>query len=156
PVHPAPGTPSGAASDLSLDWLAAPLAGVAQAIGDTRSESLGGLLRGIVGISAVLILLVNAVTAFSGATRVLRGLGETGALPAPFAAQSRRSLPSPASTLLVLAGVWAVFPVASLFSREVTGLISIYAFGILLAFMAVFLAIVFLRSTAPDLPRPLR
>jgi APA family basic amino acid/polyamine antiporter len=156
PVHPAPGTPSGAASDLSLDWLNAPLAGVAQAIGDTQADNLGDALRAIVAISGVLILLVNAVTAFSGATRVLRALGEKGALPAPFAAQSRRSLTSPAATLLVVVGVCAIFPVASLFSNEVTGLVSIYAFGILLAFMAVFLAIVFLRATEPDLPRPLR
>src|SRR5262249_30975501 len=41
PVHPAPATPSGAASDISLQWLGAPLAGVAEAVGDAVSPSVG-------------------------------------------------------------------------------------------------------------------
>ena len=43
---------------------------------------------------------------------------------------------------------------ASFFDREITGLASIYSFGLMLAFMAVFLAVIKLRFVEPDRPRP--
>jgi len=53
-------------------------------------------------------------------------------------------------------GVPFVLVVASFSDNEASGLAGIYSFGILLAFMAVFLGIVWLRVSAPELDRPLR
>jgi len=156
PVHRVPGTPSGWASDISTVWVNAPLAGVADEIGKQLGDGFASILRGLVGLSAVLILLLNATGAFSGATRLIRSLGEAGALPQVFARTSRRSNASPAAIVLMVAGVALIFPVAAVFDQEVTGLVSIYSFGILLAFMAIFLSIVFLRVTEPGLERPFR
>jgi basic amino acid/polyamine antiporter, APA family len=156
PVKPDPAAPSGAASQISTTWINAPLAGVAKAVGDALTPAVGDVLRAVVALSAIFVLFLNATTAFSGATRVLRALGEAGAVPTVFSRPRRRSLSSPGAVILVVAGVAAVVPIASLFDREVTGLVSIYAFGILLAFMATFMAVVWLRLVEPALPRPIR
>ena len=47
-----------------------------------------------------------------------------------------------------------LYGAASLFDREVTGLASIYSFGLMLAFMAVFAAVIKLRVVEPARPRP--
>ncbi len=156
PVKPDPAAPSGDASQISTTWINAPLAGVAKAVGDALTPAVGDVLRAVVALSAIFVLFLNATTAFSGATRVLRALGEAGAVPTVFSRPRRRSLSSPGAVILVVAGVAAVVPIASLFDREVTGLVSIYSFGILLAFMAIFMAVVWLRVVEPALPRPIR
>jgi APA family basic amino acid/polyamine antiporter len=156
PVQAEPGAPSGYASALSTTWLNAPLAGVAQQVGNEISTSIGDVFRVLVAVSAILVLLFNATTAFSGGTRLLRGLARTSCVPAMFGQTKRRSLTSPAAIALIVAGVVAILPVASLVGGEATGLVSIYAFGILIAFMAVFLAVVWLRVTEPEARRPIR
>ncbi len=91
PIVPHPGAPSGYASDVSEQYLSAPLAGVAHAVGrpGRRRASAASCARSSRS-SAVLILMFSAITAFSGAARVLRGLGDT-LLPA---APGRRDAPA--------------------------------------------------------------
>jgi APA family basic amino acid/polyamine antiporter len=154
PVTRHPDAPSGYASDVSERYLSAPLAGVARAVGDSVTSGFGGVLRAIVAASAVLILMFSAITAFSGAARVLRGLGDTSCLPGPLATTNRRFATSPYLNGIVVATVAGLYAAASLFDREVTGLASIYSFGLMLAFMAVFLAVIKLRVVEPSRPRP--
>jgi APA family basic amino acid/polyamine antiporter len=156
PITRSPGAPSGYASEVSVRYLNAPLAGVALAVGNEVASGFGDWLRAAVAASAVLILMFSAITAFSGAARVLRGLGDASCLPAPVSAVNRRFATSPALNGIVVATVAALFGAASLFDREVTGLASIYSFGLMLAFMAVFLAVIRLRVVEPDRPRPVR
>jgi basic amino acid/polyamine antiporter, APA family len=154
PITRHPDAPSGYASDVSEKYLSAPLAGVARAVGDQVTTGFGGALRAIVGASAVLILMFSAITAFSGAARVLRGLGNTSCLPRQISATHRRYATSPLQNGIVIATVAGLYAAASLFDREVTGLASIYSFGLMLAFMAVFAAVIKLRVVEPARPRP--
>jgi APA family basic amino acid/polyamine antiporter len=156
PVTKHPSAPSGYASDVSQRYLSAPLAGVARAVGDETISGFGGTLRAIVAASAVLILLFSAITAFSGAARVLRSLADGDCLPPQLGKHPRRWATSPAHNLLIVATVGMLYVAASFFDREITGLASIYSFGLLLAFMAVFLAVIWLRYTEPDAERPVR
>jgi len=154
PVEPHRDAPSGYASDVSQRYLSAPLAGVARAVGDEVASGFGGVLRAIVAASAVLILMFSAITAFSGAARVLRGLGSTSCLPRQLSGPNRRFATSPYHNGIVVATVAGLFAAASFFDREITGLASIYSFGLMLAFMAVFLAVIKLRVVEPTRPRP--
>ena len=156
PVRPAPGTPSGHASAVSTEWLNAPLAGVAEAIGDEMGQAVGTGLRGLVGLSAVVILLFSGSTAFFGATRLIQSLGRAKAVPPPFNRQSRKGQVTLAISAVPTVGVVVILLVARLFGDEATGLAGIYSFGILLAFMAVFLGVTWLRFTEPERPRPLK
>jgi APA family basic amino acid/polyamine antiporter len=154
PVERHPDAPSGYASDVSERYLSAPLAGVAHAVGDQVTSGFGGVLRAVVAASAVLILMFSAITAFSGAARVLRGLGDTSCLPRQVVGANRRFATSPVQNGIVIVTVAGLFGAASLFDREITGLASIYSFGLMLAFMAVFLAVIRLRVVEPTRPRP--
>jgi basic amino acid/polyamine antiporter, APA family len=156
PVTPHPNAPSGYASGVSERYLSAPLAGVARAVGDQVTSGFGGVLRAIVAASAVLILMFSAITAFSGAARVLRGLADSSCLPRSVSRTSRRFATSPIHNALVIVTVAGLYAAASLFDREITGLASIYSFGLMLAFMAVFLAVIKLRVVEPDRPRPVK
>jgi APA family basic amino acid/polyamine antiporter len=154
PVERHPDAPSGYASDVSQRYLSAPLAGVAHAVGDEVTSGLGGVLRALVAASAVLILMFSAITAFSGAARVLRGLGDTSCLPRQVVGANRRFATSPVQNGIVILTVAGLYGAASLFDRESTGLASIYSFGLMLAFMAVFAAVIRLRVVEPARPRP--
>jgi APA family basic amino acid/polyamine antiporter len=156
PVEPHATAPSGYASDVSERYLSAPLAGVARAVGDEVASGFGGVLRAIVAASAVLILMFSAITAFSGAARVLRGLGDSACLPRSATSINRRFATSPVTNLIVVATVAGLYGAASFFDREITGLASIYSFGLMLAFMAVFAAVIKLRIVEPNRLRPVR
>ena len=109
PVERHPDAPSGYASDVSQRYLSAPLAGVARAVGDEVTSGFGGALRAIVAASAVLILMFSAITAFSGAARVLRGLGNASCLPRQVSSTNRRFATSPVAERDRVATVAALF-----------------------------------------------
>ena len=155
PVEPAPDTPSGYASAISTTWLEAPLAGLAQAIGEELGGS-GAAMRAIVGFTAMALLLVTGMAAFVGATRVLDALGQMRGLPGPLARRSRRSGTSAPGTAMIVALVGAALVIGSLYHEPASGLAGIYSFGILAAAMAVFASVIALRFTEPDVERPLR
>ena len=91
PVHRAPGTPSGYASDLSTIWSTAPLAGAAQAIGSQAfGSSAGDVVRVLVSVSAIGVLVASAAIALGAALRTLRALSAMGGLPPPLMRRSRR------------------------------------------------------------------
>jgi APA family basic amino acid/polyamine antiporter len=157
PVHRAAGTPSGYASDLSTVWGTAPLAGAAEAIGrQAFGASAGDIVRVIVSVSAIGVLLTSAGVALGAALRTLRALAAMGGLPPPLMRRSRRCGVEPAAVgmLIVLSG--ALMLAVSLLGREVDALASVYSFGILLAFMLVFAAVIALRVREPAAPRTVR
>jgi APA family basic amino acid/polyamine antiporter len=100
--------------------------------------------------------MFSAITAFSGAARVLRGLGDSACLPRTATSINRRFATSPATNAIVVATVAGLYGAASFFDREITGLASIYSFGLMLAFMAVFAAVIKLRVVEPDRLRPVK
>ena len=157
PVHAAPGTPSGYASDLSTIWGTAPVAGAAEVIGaQAFGSTAGDVLRVLVSVSAIGVLLVSAGAALGAALRVLRALAGMGGLPPPLMRRSRRCNVEPGAIALLVALSGALMLGVSLFGREVDALASVYSFGILIAFMLVFAAVVALRVREPSLPRAVR
>ena len=157
PVHRAPGTPSGYASDLSTVWGTAPLAGAAQAIGaQAFGSSAGDVVRVLVSVSAIGVLVASAAIALGAALRTLRALSAMGALPPPLMRRSRRCSAEPWAMALLVVLSGALMLAVSLLGTEVDALASVYSFGILLAFMLVFASVIALRVREPSLPRVVR
>jgi basic amino acid/polyamine antiporter, APA family len=157
PVHAAPAAPSGYASDLSLIWGTAPLAGAAEAIGSQAfGATAGDVLRVLVSVSAVGVLVTSAGVALGAALRTLRALSGMGGLPPPLMRRSRRMNVEPAAIVLLVALSGALMLGVSLLGSEVDALASVYSFGILIAFMLVFASVIALRVREPSAPRVVR
>jgi APA family basic amino acid/polyamine antiporter len=101
------------------------------------------------------VLLAAMTTSISGFGRLAYSLGEHGQLPAVFGRLHRRTLVAPAS-VIAAALIAIALLVGTSFTRSVTFLASLFSFGVLLAFTAAQLAVIRLRMTKPDLPRPFR
>lgn len=157
PVHDAPGTPSGYASDLSTIWGTAPLAGAAEAIGaQAFGASAGDVVRVIVSLSAIGVLVTSAGVALGAGLRTLRALAGMGGLPPVLMRRSRRCGVEPGAVVLLVLLSAALMLAVSLLGREVDALAAVYSFGILIAFMLVFASVVALRVREPTLPRVVR
>lgn len=142
----------GGSTALGEEWLEAPLVGIASAIPGGAGEPL----QVAVGLTGVLVLLAAATTSFSGFTRLAHSLGEHGQLPRAFGRLNRRTLVSPYA-IVAAAVIAAALAVGSVFAEDgVVFLASLYSFGVLLAFAAAQLAVIRLRVTEPELPRPFR
>jgi nucleotide-binding universal stress UspA family protein len=113
-------------------------------------------IRFFVGASGALILLTAITTSISGFSRLAYSLGEHGQLPRAFGRLHRRTLVSPqaiAAAALITCGIVAATTITH---HDVTFLASLFSFGVLIAFTATQVAVIKLRITAPDLPRPYR
>ncbi len=156
PAHADSDGPGGYASDLGTDWLRAPLVGLATAFDGELPAVIVDALRVAVGLTGTVILIVTITTSFSGAGRLAYSLGRHDMLPRPFARLNRRTLISPASIVSAAVIASALLAIARLDGEPVRFLASLYSFGVLIAFTAAQLAVVRLRFTEPDLPRPFR
>ena len=117
---------------------------------------LGDTIRFFVGASGALILLAAVTTSISGFSRLAYSLGEHGQLPRAFGRLHRRTLVSPhaiAAAALISSGIVIA---SSFIHHDVPFLASVFSFGVLIAFTAAQLAVIRLRITEPDLPRPYR
>jgi APA family basic amino acid/polyamine antiporter len=141
---------------LGEEWLKAPLAGIVDALGAHLPDLVADALLVYVGLTGALVLLAAATTSISGFTRLAHSLGEHRQLPPSFGRLNRRTLVSPQA--IVFASLISIGLVigSSLISDDVAFLASLYSFGVLLAFAAAQLAVIRLRFTEPDLPRPFR
>ena len=92
----------------------------------------------------------------SGFTRLAHSLGEHRQLPPAFGRLNRRTLVSPMAIVAVATISIGLVIGTGLVSDDVEFLASLYSFGVLLAFAAAQLAVIRLRFTEPDLPRPFR
>jgi APA family basic amino acid/polyamine antiporter len=143
-------------SDLGDEWLGAPLVGVATVIGEHLPTALADVLRFFVGASGALILLAAITTSISGFSRLAYSLGEHGQLPRAFGRLHRRTLVSPEAIVSVALISSGIVIATGFIHHEVRFLASLFSFGVLLGFTAAQLAVVRLRMTEPDLPRPYR
>ena len=141
---------------LGDEWLRAPIAGIVDALGDPLPGWLAGGLRVYVGLTGALVLFAAATTSISGFTRLAHSLGGHGQLPRAFGRLNRRTLVSPQA--IVAAAVISIALVigTGLIGDDVVFLASLYSFGVLLAFTAAQVAVIRLRFSEPDLPRPFR
>ena len=148
---------TGGSTALGDEWLEAPLVGIAAAFEGELPGFLVDALRMAVGISGALILLGAATTSMSGITRLTHSLAEHGSLPREFARLERRALVS-SEAILIAAGL----AMGAIVLNEVAAdgdpefLASVYSFGVLLAFTAAQLAVIWLRVREPALTRPFR
>jgi nucleotide-binding universal stress UspA family protein len=102
------------------------------------------------------ILLVAVTTSISGFTRLAHSLGEHGQLPRAFGRLNRRTLVSP-QAIVSAALISVALMISTSFVRDdVAFLASLFSFGVLAAFTAAQLAVIKLRFTEPELPRPYR
>jgi len=141
---------------LGNEWLKAPLAGIVDTLGTHLPELVADALLVYVGLTGALVLLAAATTSISGFTRLAYSLGEHRQLPRSFGRLNRRTLVSPQAIVAASTISIALVIGSSLISDDVVFLASLYSFGVLLAFAAAQLAVIRLRFTEPDLPRPFR
>ena len=143
-------------TELSTDWVRAPLMGIVSALSFHIPAWAGTALRVYVGLTGALVLLVAVATAMSGFGRLAYSLGEHGQLPRRFGRLSRRTLLAPESALIA-GGISIALLLGTLqFGTPIAFLASLYSFGVLLAFTAAQLAVIRLRRTRPELRRPYR
>ena len=136
------------------EWIQAPLVGIVSAFNGHMPAFLVDVLRVLVGITGAGILLAAATTSISGIGRVVYSLGRHQMLPHVFGTFGRRSTLPPAAILGAAAVSIALVIVSASVGGEVRFLASLYSFGVLITFAIAQAAVVRLRFTEPDLPRP--
>jgi APA family basic amino acid/polyamine antiporter len=155
PVAPDPAGPDGVATALGTEWLQAPLAGIAQAIGDEMPWG-GGALEVFVGVSNAFILVTVLATAMAGAERLAYSMARYDMLPHAFARPEKGASPTPAATLAAAVIAPVLIVIADAVGDGARFLAGLFSFGVLIAMTAAQLAVVRLRMREPDLERPFR
>jgi basic amino acid/polyamine antiporter, APA family len=143
-------------TQLGEEWRLAPLAGVADRIGEELPSFAGDMLRIVVSLGGVIVLFAAVTTSMSGASRLTYSLARHGMLPHAFERLNRRTLLAPAAIVTTAAISVALLVGSDVVGRPFVILASLYSFGVLLAFTAAQLAVVRLRVREPGLPRPFR
>jgi APA family basic amino acid/polyamine antiporter len=144
-------------TELGTTWLRAPLIGIVEGLRDDIPDVLDDVLRAFVGLSGALILLAAVTTSVSGFGRLAYSLGEHGMLPRPFGRLGRRTLISPwAIAAAVAISATLLVCVTTATDEDVAFMASLFSFGVLLAFAAAQIAVLWLRIRSPDLARPYR
>ena len=156
PAHPDNSKPGGTTL-LGTQWVDTPMLGLAHAISEKGPSS--GLDRASMRIrfTACTILLMAIATSFSGCARLAEAMGRHTQLPAGLQPREPGGAGPAGGDHPLEFSVLAVgfLVVGSFFSGEETvTLASLYSFGILIAFMLTQAAIIWLRISEPDLPRP--
>jgi APA family basic amino acid/polyamine antiporter len=155
PTTPDPTKTAHGTTLLASKWQNAPMLGLAEQIGKHGPDWFAVALRIGVGATACAILVLAISTSFSGCGRLAAAMGRHDQLPPVFGRTSRRVLHPPAAILCVgLLSIGFIVVGALYHGQEVITLASLYSFGILIAFMLIQAAVVWLRITEPDLPRP--
>lgn len=143
-------------SGLSENWLEAPMAGVVAALDRELGGSVADALRVLVGLSGALILVAAATTSMSGCSRLSHSMALHGMIPRSLGRFGRRSLVSGEAIIAIAALAITAVVLAGIHGDSVQLLASVYSFGVLAAFTLAQLAVVRLRFTEPELPRPFR
>jgi APA family basic amino acid/polyamine antiporter len=146
----------GGTTGLGTDWLRSPLMGIVDALRGPLPNSLAAALRVYVGLTGAVILFVAVTTSISGFTRLAHSLGEHGQLPRAFGRLNRRTLVSPQAIVAAALVSTALLIGTSFVHDDVAFLASLFSFGVLAAFTAAQLAVIKLRFSEPELPRPYR
>jgi amino acid transporter len=133
----------------------APLAGIVEALEGTCPTWSATRCVVYVGLTGALVLLAAATTSISGFTRLAHSLGEHGSCRAASAAEPPHARLAAGDRRADAISIGLVIGTGA-FGDDVEFLASLYSFGVLLAFAAAQLAVIRLRFTEPDLPRPFR
>jgi basic amino acid/polyamine antiporter, APA family len=141
---------------LGTEWLNSPLMGIVDALRGPLPDGLATTLRMYVGLTGAVILLVAVTTSISGFTRLAHSLGEHGQLPRAFGRLNRRTLVSPEAIISAALVSIALMVGTSFIRDDIAFLASLFSFGVLGAFTAAQLAVIKLRFSEPELPRPYR
>ncbi|MGE0028367.1 MAG: amino acid permease [Thermoleophilia bacterium] len=156
PAVPDPAGPDGVATALGTEWLNAPLAGIAQAIGNEMPWG-GQALEGFVDVSNALVLITILATAMAGGERLAYSMARYDMLPHAFARPEKGDrTPTPAATLAAAVIAPVLIVVADVVGDGARFLAGLFSFGVLIAMTAGQLAVVRLRIREPDLERPFR
>jgi APA family basic amino acid/polyamine antiporter len=147
---------TGGTTALGTEWLNAPLMGIVDALRGPLPNGLATALRVYVGLTGALILLVAVTTSISGFTRLARSLGEHGQLPRAFGRRNKRTLVSREAVVSAALVSTALLIGTSFIKEDIAFLASLFSFGVLGAFTAAQLAVIKLRFSEPELPRPYR
>ena len=147
---------TGGTTALGTEWLNAPLMGIVDALRGPLPDGLATALRVYVGLTGALILLVAVTTSISGFTRLARSLGEHGQLPRAFGRRNKRTLVSREAVVSAALISTALLIGTSFIKEDIAFLASLFSFGVLGAFTAAQLAVIKLRFSEPELPRPYR
>jgi len=150
------GGPAGGTTALGNEWRRAPLVGIAAALDGPLPHGLARALEIGVGVTGTIVLVAAVSTSISGAGRLAYSLGRYDMLPRPFARLNRRTLIPPVTIVSSAAIAVGMLVLAASRNDSVRFLASLYSFGILIAFTAAQIAVIRLRFTEPDLPRPFR
>jgi APA family basic amino acid/polyamine antiporter len=156
PAVPDPAGPDGVASALGTEWLQAPLAGIAQAIGQEMPFG-GDAFEAFVGVSNALVLITILATAMAGGERLAYSMARYDMLPHAFARPEKRErTPTPVATLTAAVIAPVLIVIADAVGDGARFLAGLFSFGVLIAMTAGQLAVVRLRVREPDLERPFR
>jgi APA family basic amino acid/polyamine antiporter len=156
PASPDPQDPSGWSSALGTDWLRAPVYGISVALDASLPDPAADVLRVFVGVTGALVLVGAIITAIAGAGRLAYSLAQRSMLPHAFGRLGTRAAVASPATIAAVTIAAVLLVVADTFEDEVKFLASLYSFGIFIAFTAAQVAVVVLRFTEPDRPRPFR
>ncbi|HEX2291987.1 MAG TPA: universal stress protein [Gaiellaceae bacterium] len=142
---------------LGTEWLRAPLMGIAAELEGPLPGPLADATRVLIGLTGALVLLVAVTTSISGAGRLAYSMGQRDMLPHTFGTLNRRTLISPAAIVSSALIASSLLVIGHFIPTEaVRFLAGLFSFGVLLAFSAAQLAVIKLRYSEPNLPRPFR
>ena len=141
---------------LGEEWLRAPILGIVAALDGPLPALLADALRVAVGLTGTLVLLAAATTSMSGCTRLAYSLAQYGQLPRAFGRLNRRTLVAPLAIVATAGVACGLVILTGVIGDDVAFLASLYSFGVLLTFTAAQLAVIRLRASEPELPRPFR
>ena len=156
PAGPDAGGPDGVASGLGIDWLQAPLVGIATVIGNDMAGGLATALEMFIGLSAALVLVTAILTSLAGAQRLAFSMARYEMLPHVFARPERGAAPTAAATLAATLIAALLLGLSEIVGDGAEFLASLYSFGVLIALTAAQVAVVRLRVREPELERPFR
>src|SRR5262245_50803799 len=143
-------------TELGDEWQRAPILGIVSALDADLPSVLGDALRIAVGLTGALVLLAAATTSMSGCTRLAYSMAQYGQLPRAIGRLNRRTLVPPVAIVATAAVAIGLVILTGVIGDDVAFLASLYSFGVLLTFTAAQLAVLKLRASEPDLPRPFR
>ena len=130
---------------------ASALADSSRPLADVMSHVLGGRAESLVAVVALITTTNTSLLALTAASRLTYGMADTGALPRPVATLTRQTRVPVVAIVIAAAGAIGFACVGDL-----TLIASVTNFAVYVVFLAVNAAVIVLRRTAPDTPRPFR
>ena len=127
------------------------LAGSSRPLADVMAHVLGGRAEGLVALIALVTTMNTSLLALTAASRLTYGMADTGALPAKVATLTPRS-----GVPVVAIAIAAAGAIGFACIGDLDLIASVTNFAVYVVFLAVNAAVIGLRRTAPDAPRPFR